>query len=176
MTKVPTIFIIYFIYLHFKCFPLSRSPHRIPHNPSPHLLLLWGCSPTHPPATSFLPWHSPTLGHWAPSGPRASSPIDVQRNHPLPHMWLEPWVLPCVFFGWWSSPWELQGVWPVDIVTPSIALQIPSAPLVPSPSPPSGSNGYELPKILVFQNDFVIGRCFVDTNRELGRQWFQNIN
>jgi hypothetical protein len=24
-------------------------------------------------------------------------------------MQLEPWVSPCVFFGWWFSPWEL---WP----------------------------------------------------------------
>jgi hypothetical protein len=22
-------------------------------------------------------------------------------------MQLEPWVPPCVFFGWWFSPWEL---------------------------------------------------------------------
>jgi hypothetical protein len=25
-------------------------------------------------------------------------------------MWPVPWVPPCVFFGWWSSPRELQGV------------------------------------------------------------------
>jgi len=22
-------------------------------------------------------------------------------------MWLEPWVPPCVLFGWWFCPWEL---------------------------------------------------------------------
>jgi hypothetical protein len=31
-------------------------------------------------------------------------------------MQLEPWVPPCVFFGWCFSPWELLGVWLVDIV------------------------------------------------------------
>jgi hypothetical protein len=25
-------------------------------------------------------------------------------------MRLEPWVPPCVLFGWWFSPWELWGV------------------------------------------------------------------
>jgi hypothetical protein len=30
-----------------------------------------------------------------------------QQCHPLPHMRLEPWVPPCVFFGWWSSSQEL---------------------------------------------------------------------
>jgi hypothetical protein len=24
-------------------------------------------------------------------------------------MWPEPWVPPCVLFGWWSSLWELWG-------------------------------------------------------------------
>jgi hypothetical protein len=28
---------------------------------------------------------------------------------PLPHRQLEPWAPLCVFFGWWSSPQELQG-------------------------------------------------------------------
>jgi hypothetical protein len=37
----------------------------------------------------------------------------------------ELWVPPCVFFGWWSSPWELQGIWPVDTVAPPMGLQPP---------------------------------------------------
>ena len=59
--------------------------------------------PTCPPTPVFLPWHSPTLGHKTPSGPRASPLTDVHQGHPVPHM--RPWVL----LGWWSSPWELQG-------------------------------------------------------------------
>jgi hypothetical protein len=55
----------------------------------------------------FQSWHSPTLGHQTPSGPGATPPTDVQQGHPLPHMPV-PWVPPCVFFGWWFSPWELR--------------------------------------------------------------------
>jgi hypothetical protein len=66
--------------------------------------------PAHQPTHShFLAWHSPTLGHQAFTGPRASSPIDVQQGHPLLHMQLEPCVPPCVLFGWWFNPWELRG-------------------------------------------------------------------
>jgi hypothetical protein len=30
---------------------------------------------------------------------------------------VEPWVPPCVLFGWWFSSWELWGIWLVDITT-----------------------------------------------------------
>ena len=56
------------------------------------------------------------------------------------HMQLEPWTHPCVVFGWWFSPWELQGNQLVDIVLP-MGLQSPSAPSVPSPTLPLGSLG-----------------------------------
>jgi len=83
----------------------------------PLLLLLWGCSPTHPSTLSCLStWHSPTLGHWAFIGPRSSPPIDAQQGNPLLHMRLEPRNPPCVFFGWRFSPWELRGVCLVDVV------------------------------------------------------------
>jgi hypothetical protein len=65
--------------------------------------------PIHPSTPILLPWHSPTLGYQTPSGPRGSPSTDVQQGHPLPHMWPEPWVPACVFFGWWSIPWELVG-------------------------------------------------------------------
>jgi hypothetical protein len=74
-----------------------------------------------------------------PSGPRATPPTDVQQVHPLLHMRLEPWVPPCVLFGWWFSHWELWGIRTVDIVAPCMGLQTPSAPSVPSPTPPSGT-------------------------------------
>ena len=86
--------IVCFTYLHFKCYPLSRSPLRKPHIPSSLPLILWGCSPTRPTTPAFLPWHYPTLGHGAFPGPRASLPTDVWQGHPLLHMWLEPWISP----------------------------------------------------------------------------------
>jgi hypothetical protein len=58
------------------------------------------------------------LGHQSSTGPKDSSPIDVQQGHPLLHMQLEPWVPPCILFGWWFSPSELWEVWLVDIVVP----------------------------------------------------------
>lgn len=38
----------YFLYIHFKCFPLSTSPLQKPLIPSTIPLPLWGCSSTHP--------------------------------------------------------------------------------------------------------------------------------
>jgi len=38
------------------------------------------------------------------------------KAHPLLHMQLEPWVTPSVLVGCCFSPWELWGVWLVDIV------------------------------------------------------------
>jgi hypothetical protein len=80
----------YFLYLHFKCFPLSRSP--LWETPIPSSLpCLYERAP---PSTHSCPptWHFPTLGHWTPSGPRASPPTDDQQGHPLPHMWSAPRV------------------------------------------------------------------------------------
>jgi hypothetical protein len=90
---------------------------------------------TNPPTPTSLTWHSPTLGHQAFTRPRASPPIDVPQGHHLLCMQLEPWVPPCVFFGWWFSPWELWGYWLVHIVVPPIGLQTPSAPWVFSLAP-----------------------------------------
>ena len=53
------------------------------------------------------PWNSPTLGHGAFMGPRASPPTDDRLGHLLLHMQLETGVPPYVFFGWWFSPREL---------------------------------------------------------------------
>jgi hypothetical protein len=53
-------------------------------------------------------------------------------------MQLEPWVPPCVLFGWWFSPWELWGVWLIDIFVLPVGLQTPSAPSVLSLSPALG--------------------------------------
>jgi len=101
--------------------------------PSPLHLLLWECSPIHHPPPNFPPWHSPTLGHPAFTGPRTSLPTEVQQDHPLLHMRMEPLVPPC----WWFSPRELSGVWLVDVVLP-MGLQILSVPSVLSLTPPLG--------------------------------------
>ena len=78
------VFIRYFLYLHFKCYPLSWFPSGKLTVPSPlHLL-------TNVPTTPFWLWHSPTIGHRAFTGPRASPPIDVKQGHPRLHMQLEP--------------------------------------------------------------------------------------
>jgi hypothetical protein len=63
--------------------------------PSHHLLLLWGCSTYDAPTLTSLPWHSPTLGNRAFTGPTASPSTDARQCHPF------------VLFGWLFSPWEL---------------------------------------------------------------------
>ena len=99
---VPFLKIIrYFLYLHFKCYPLSWSPHWKAPIPFFHPLL------TNSPTPTSLSCYSPTLGHWALTGPRASPPIDVQQSHPLFHVWLEPLFPPSVCFGSWFSSWEI---------------------------------------------------------------------
>jgi hypothetical protein len=59
------------------------------------------------PIPASLPSNSPTLGHQPFTGEKPSSPIDARQDHPLLHMWLEPWVPPCVLLGWWFRSWEL---------------------------------------------------------------------
>ena len=54
-------------------------------------------------------------------------------------MQLEPWVSPCVLFGWRFSPWEFWAVWLVNIVVLPMGLQTPSAPSVLPPTPSLGS-------------------------------------
>jgi hypothetical protein len=124
----------------FQTLSLSRFP--LCKSPIPSLLpcLCEGAPlPTHPHTPSSLPWHSPTLGHQAFTGPRVSSPIDTPQGHPLLHMQMEPWVSLCVLFGWYFSTWELWGVWLVGIVVLPKGLQNPSAPSVLSLTPPLGT-------------------------------------
>jgi hypothetical protein len=74
--------------------PLWKTPYYMPPSTASMSVL------PNPPTPVFLPWHSPTLGHQTPTGPRAAPPTDAQQGHPLAHMWPEPWVPPCVLFGW----------------------------------------------------------------------------
>ena len=96
--------------------PILVSPLKTP-IPSPLPML------TNPSTPASLSWHSSTLGHQAFTRPRAFPPIDVQQDHPLLHMQLEPRVPPCVLFCCWFSLWELWGFWLVHIVVPPMGLQ-----------------------------------------------------
>jgi hypothetical protein len=127
-------FIRYFLYLDFKCYLLSWFPPKNPLFPPPPRSLL-----TNPPTPASWPWHSPILEHRTFPGPRASPPIDDWIGHPLLHMQLEPWVSPCVFFGWWFSPRQLGGSWLVHIVVAPMGVQTPSAPWVLSLAPSLGT-------------------------------------
>jgi hypothetical protein len=69
----------YFIYLHFKCYPLSRFPLQKPCLPCSLPLLLWGCFPSYLPTPTSPPWHSPTLRNQAFTGPMASPSIDARQ-------------------------------------------------------------------------------------------------
>jgi hypothetical protein len=101
----------------------------------------------HPPIPTSLPWHSPTLGHWALTGLRSSPSTDAKQGHPLLHMRLEPWVPPGVFLVGGLVPGSSgRGSWLVDSVVLPMGLQSPSDPSVLSLSPPLGcaaqSNGW----------------------------------
>jgi hypothetical protein len=100
-------FIGYFLYLHFKCYPLSRSPLWKPPIPSPSSCLYEGAPPsTHSClSTPAFPYTRASN----PSSPRAAPPTDVQQGHPLLHIQSEPWVPPCVLFSWWFSSWSSWG-------------------------------------------------------------------
>jgi hypothetical protein len=105
--------------------PFQVSPPEILYFiPAPHASMRV-LPPPHPLTPAFLPWHSPTQEHRTPSGPRAASATDIQQCHALPHLWLKPWVPPCVFFNWWSTPRELQGIWAVDTISAPMGLQTP---------------------------------------------------
>ena len=121
------IFINHFIHLHFKWYPSFRLPlHKLPHPktlPFASMRVLL-CPLTHSHLTTLA---SPMLEHHSSTGPRVSPPIHVRKGHQL-HLYLEPWLPPCIFFGWWFSQWELWAVQLVDIVLPMEWL----SPLFPS--------------------------------------------
>ena len=122
------------IYLHFKYQPF---PGLIPGNPYSiwHLLCFYEPVPS-PTYSTSLPWHLPTLGHGAFTGPRTSPPTDVWQYHPLLYMPLESWV---PLFVWWLSPWVLWSVCSVHIVVLPVRLQTPSAPSVLPLTAPLGT-------------------------------------
>jgi hypothetical protein len=87
-------------------YPLSRFPLHKPPIPSPIAPpLLWGCSPTHP----FLPPHPGIPLHWGIEPSQDQGPLSFHWCLARPSLHLELWVIPCLLFGWWLSPWELGG-------------------------------------------------------------------
>ena len=121
------LWVVLFIYIsNIIPFPGIISENPLYHPPSPFMRVF--SQPTTYSCLTAL--HSPLLGHQAFMGLRASPLIDARQGHHLLHMQLEPWVPPCVLFGWWFSPWELWGYWLVHIVVPPMRLQTPSVPWV----------------------------------------------
>ena len=92
-------------------------------------------------------------------------------------MWPAPWGTPCVLFDWWSSPWELQGIWPIGTLAPSIGLQTPSAPSVSSPTPPlrtpelSPVVGCELPPLYLSASFYPVIVCLFFSSSDEGMCW-----
>ena len=90
-------------------YPFLVSPLDHPSTiPLPHASMnMLPLSPTHSHLTALaFPYTGESSLH---KKKKASPPIDARQCHPLLHMQLEPWVPPCVIFGWWFSPWELWG-------------------------------------------------------------------
>jgi hypothetical protein len=108
------------------------SPPKSPHPPPLPLL-------TNPPTSVSWPRHSPTLRLRPFTGSRVFLPIDDWLGHPLLHMQLEPWVLPCALYGWWFSAWELWECCLVHKVVSPMGLQTPSAAWVLSLAPSLGT-------------------------------------
>jgi hypothetical protein len=114
----------------------SEPPYSIPHSPASMRVLPYSPTPI------FSSCHS-TLGHQTPSGPRASPPTDVQQGHPSSATYVAGTKGPSMYILWLVVQSQGApvggGVWLVDTVAPPTGLQTPSAPSVPSLTPPSGT-------------------------------------
>jgi hypothetical protein len=90
-----SIFLLLFYVFIFR-FP-SRTPYPIPSSYASMRVL------PIPPTHSYLHWGIESSHHQGPLFPL------MPDKAILLDMWLEPWVPPCVFFGWWLSPWSSGG-------------------------------------------------------------------
>ena len=120
-------------------FPNFPSTNSLSHSPFPLTISIRVL--TLPPTYPLQPHCPNTPLCWGIEPSQAQGlllPL-VPFKDPLLHMRLEPWVPPCVLFGWWFSPWELWGFWLVDIVVLPMGLQTPSALSVLLLTPSLGS-------------------------------------
>jgi hypothetical protein len=118
----------YFIYRHFRCYPLPSfsSTNTVFFFPSP---FLYDGAP--PSAYRLLPQCPSIPLCWAIEPPQ-------DQGAPLPVMPYKAIIcsifscshgfLSCVLSDWWFSPWEAWGVWLVDNVVLPMWMQMPSAP------------------------------------------------
>jgi hypothetical protein len=103
----------YFLYLHFKCYPLSWSlTPEIPYPiPSPPASLRVFPPPTHPlqPPRPGIPLH------WGTKPSQDQGPlIPLMSNKTILCYicsWSHGFLHVYLIFGWRFSPWELWGVW-----------------------------------------------------------------
>jgi hypothetical protein len=90
----------YFLYLHFKCYPLSSFPleNSLPPSPSP-------CSPTH---SLLLPGPGIPL-HWGIESSQDKGPLLPLMTNKAILCYMCSWSHESlhVYFSWWFRPWEL---------------------------------------------------------------------
>jgi hypothetical protein len=91
-----------------------------------------------PPIHSIpLPYSGIPL-HWGIKSSQNQEPLLPLMSHKAILYYIFGWRHGFLF-GWWFSPWELWGVWLVDIVVPPMKLQTPSASSVLSLTLPLGN-------------------------------------
>lgn len=113
--------------------PFLVLPPRVLHS-VPHLLWLWEGAPhqLHPSPSALS--HPLPLGHQVSTDIGTSFPTEARQGSPLLHMSYRPWISPCMFFGWWLSPWQLLGVHVYWCCWFSYRVAIPINSFNPSPN------------------------------------------
>jgi hypothetical protein len=104
---IPFYWLFYLFTFQMLC-PFLVSPPKTPYLiPLPSAFMGGAPTPTH----WLLPHCSGVPLHWAikPSQDQWPLLLLMPQVHPLLHMHLEPWISPCVLFGWWFSPWKFWG-------------------------------------------------------------------
>jgi hypothetical protein len=137
-------FFLIFSLFTFRIFPSSQvSPSGTPYtnHPSPAFMR---CSPTQPRSPFFSPW---LPLHWGIKSPQARGPLlPLMSNKAISATYVAGAMGPSMCILWLV-------VWPVDTVAPSMGLQTPSSPSVPSPTSQSVISklspmvGHELPPL-----------------------------
>ena len=103
------------LFIYISCNPLSWFSLLEAPIPSSLPVLLYRCFHTH----LLLPPHPDISLHWGMEPLQDQRPLLSLMPDKAIHLLrrqMEPWILPCVLFGWWFSPCKLWRVWLVDIV------------------------------------------------------------